>query len=78
MEGVKNVAEPRGGRLLSHRHTKTYSPIQLDAILQSYNLLATVHFPTRVQNQSNMAIGNIFIDIHKIINYTVSPIYNGL
>jgi hypothetical protein len=47
-------------------------------MLLSYNLLATVHFPTRVQNQSNMAIDNIFIGIHKITNYTVSPIYNGL
>jgi hypothetical protein len=27
-----------------------------------YNLMATVHFPTRVQNESNMAIDYIFID----------------
>jgi hypothetical protein len=47
-------------------------------MLQSYNLSAIIHFPTRVQNQSNMAVENIFIDIHKIIYYTVSPIYNGL
>jgi hypothetical protein len=25
-----------------------------------------------------MAMDNVFIDIHKITNYTVSPIYNGL
>jgi hypothetical protein len=35
---------------------------QLDALLLSYNLTATVHFPTRVQNESNMAIDYIFID----------------
>jgi exonuclease III len=51
---------------------------QLDAMLQSYNLSAIVCFPTRVQNQSSTTIDNIFIDIHKIKNYTVCPIYNGL
>jgi hypothetical protein len=51
---------------------------QLNAMLLSYNLSAIVYFPTRVQNQSNTATYNIFIDIHKITNYTVSPIYNGL
>jgi hypothetical protein len=50
---------------------------QPDALLLSYNLSAIVHFPTRVQNQSNMAIDNIFIHIHKITN-TASSIYNGL
>jgi hypothetical protein len=35
---------------------------QLDTVLLYYNLMATVHFPTRIQNQSNMAIDNIFID----------------
>jgi hypothetical protein len=47
-------------------------------MLLYYYLLAIVHFPTRVQNQSNTAVDNIFMDIHKITNYTVSPIYNGL
>jgi alpha-amylase/alpha-mannosidase (GH57 family) len=37
-----------------------------------------VHFPTRVQNQSNTAIDSIFIDNYKFTKYTVSPIYNGL
>jgi hypothetical protein len=44
---------------------------QLDALLQTYNLSSTVHFPTTIQNQSNI-IDNIFINIHKVINYTVS------
>jgi hypothetical protein len=53
---------------------------QLDAMLLSYNLAATVHFPTRVQNQSFRAIDNtsIFIDKYKFTKYTASPIYNGL
>jgi hypothetical protein len=51
---------------------------QLDAMLLSYNLSATVHFPTRTKNQSSTAIDNIFIDIYKFINYSVSPLYNGL
>jgi hypothetical protein len=40
--------------------------------------MATLHFPTRIQNQSNMAIDNIFIDKSKFTKYTVSPVYNGL
>jgi hypothetical protein len=51
---------------------------QLDAVLLSYNLKATVHFSTRVLNQSNTAIDNILTDNYKFTKYTVSPIYNGL
>jgi hypothetical protein len=47
-------------------------------MLESYNLLAIVHFPTRVQNQSSTKVDNIFIDIHKSRNYTVQPLHNGL
>jgi hypothetical protein len=50
---------------------------QVDAVLLSYNLTATVHFLTRVQNESNTAIDNIFTDNYKFTMY-VSPIYNGL
>jgi hypothetical protein len=50
----------------------------LDAVLLSYNLTATVHFPTRVQNQSNMPIDSTFINNYKFTKYTVSAIYNGL
>jgi hypothetical protein len=50
---------------------------QLDAVLLSYNLMATVHFPTRVQNESKMAIDYIFIGNDKFTKYAVSPIYNG-
>jgi hypothetical protein len=51
---------------------------QLDAVLLSYNLTATVHFPTRIKNQFSTAIDNIFMDNYKFTKYTVSPIYIGL
>jgi hypothetical protein len=51
---------------------------QLDTVLLPYNFSAIVHFPTRVQNQSKMAVDHVFVNNHKITNYTVSPIYSGL
>ena len=51
---------------------------QLDAVLLTYNLPATVYFPTISQGYSNTAIDNIFIDTYKFINFTVSPLHNGL
>jgi hypothetical protein len=51
-----------------HQSTDMDKNRQLDAMLQSYNLSAIIHFPTRVQNQSSTTIDNIFIDINKIIN----------
>ena len=47
-------------------------------MLLSYNLSATVHFPTTSQYQSTMATDNIFIDIHKTTSYKVFPLHNGL
>jgi len=49
---------------------------QLDALLQTYNLIGTVSFPTRKTNASSSAIDNIFITRSK--NYTISPHINGL
>ena len=51
---------------------------QLDAVLLPYNLSAIVHFPTRSKGYSSTAIGNIFIDTYKFLNYTASPLHNGL
>ena len=48
------------------------------AVLLTYNLSAMVHFPTRSQGYSSTAIDNIFIDSYKFINYTASPLHNGL
>jgi hypothetical protein len=58
--------------------TDNHKKRQLDAMLLTYNLSATVYFPTRFQGYSNTAIDNIFIDTYKFINFTVSPLHNGL
>jgi hypothetical protein len=49
---------------------------QLDALLQTYNIVGTVSFPTRKTNASSTAIDNIFIT--KTKNYTIYPHINGL
>ena len=51
---------------------------QLDSMLQTYNLTAIVHFPTRLQDRSSTIIDNIFIDTSKMSTYTVLPLSNGL
>jgi hypothetical protein len=51
---------------------------QLDTVLLTCNLSAIVHFPTRSQGYSSTAVDSIFIDTYKFINYTVSPLHNGL
>ena len=50
---------------------------QLDSVLQMYNLIAKVTFPTRSQGISSTTIDRIFIDNCKISNYTVSPFFNS-
>ena len=50
----------------------------LDSLLACHNLTNTVHFPTRIQNNSATAIDNIFIDTSKYNNYVILPIINGL
>jgi hypothetical protein len=50
----------------------------IDAVLLTYNLSAIVHFPTRSQGYSSTAIDNIFNDTYKFIDYTASPLHNGL
>ena len=52
---------------------KLYS---LYSLLDTYNLIGTVHFPTRITNGSVSAIDNICID--KTRNNTVSPFINSL
>jgi len=49
---------------------------QLDALLQTYNLIGTVSFPTRKSKASSTAIDNIFITRTK--NYIINPHINGL
>jgi hypothetical protein len=49
---------------------------QLDALLQTYNLIGTVSFPTCKSKASTTAIDNIFIT--KTKNYNINPHINGL
>jgi len=49
---------------------------QLDALLQTYNIIGTVSFPTRIAAGSTTAIDNIFITKTKI--YIIYPHINGL
>ena len=53
---------------LSHSEKKR----QLDTVLLSYNLFAIVHFPSRSQHQSSMAIDNIFIDTYKLYCFSLT------
>jgi hypothetical protein len=49
---------------------------QLDALLQTYNLIGTVSFPTCKTNAATTAIDNIFTARTK--NYIIYPFINGL
>jgi len=51
---------------------------QLDFFLLSYTLTNIINFPTRVQNTSATAVGNVFIDISQFVNYTITSILSGL
>ena len=47
---------------------------KLDNLLLSYTLYSTVNFPTRIHNNSVMAVDNIFIDKVKYENYSIHPL----
>jgi hypothetical protein len=49
---------------------------RLDNLLSTYNLIGTVHFPTRITSIATTSIDNIFID--RGSNYTIKPHINGL
>jgi hypothetical protein len=51
---------------------------KLDSLLKTYNLTSIVNFPTRIQGNFATAIDNIFIDIMRKDDYSISPIINGL
>jgi hypothetical protein len=51
---------------------------QLSSLETTYNLLYTVNFTTRIQNNSRTTIDNTFEDSSKINLSTVSSILNGL
>jgi exonuclease III len=47
----------------------------LENLLNMYNIIGTVSFPTRITNTSSSAIDNIFVD--KRSNYTIKPFLMG-
>ena len=51
---------------------------QLEVLLKTYNLTSVVNFPKRIEKHSATAIDNIFIDTHKMSDYSICPIINGL
>jgi hypothetical protein len=51
---------------------------ELSNILNSYNLVSVINFPTRVKNNSRSAIDNIFLDTTQFGRYTTCPMLNGL
>jgi hypothetical protein len=48
---------------------------QLENLLSMFNLIDTVHFPTRITNTSFSTIDNILVD--KRSSYTIKPQING-
>jgi hypothetical protein len=51
---------------------------ELNNILNSYNLVSVINFPTRVKNNSRSAIDNIFLDATQFEMFTSLPMVNGL
>ena len=50
----------------------------LNSLLTSYNLCSVIDFPTRIHNNSNTLIDNIFINKLTNENYSVYLLINGL
>jgi hypothetical protein len=50
----------------------------LDSLLASYCLYSTVQFPTRIHNNSFLAIDNIFINNTIFHNFSIYPFVNGM
>jgi len=47
-------------------------------MLNSYNLVSVINFPTRIKNNSSTTIDSIFLDVSKLGTYTTHPMVNGL
>jgi exonuclease III len=50
----------------------------LNNILNSYNLVSVIHFPTRITYNSKSTIDNIFFDTTKFTDFATFPLLNGL
>jgi hypothetical protein len=51
---------------------------EVNNVLNSYNLVSVINFPTRVRNNSRSAIDNIFLDTTQFEKYTIRSMINGL
>jgi hypothetical protein len=51
---------------------------EVNNILNSYNLVSVINFPTRVKNNSRSAIDHIFLDTTQFEKYTICSMVNGL
>jgi hypothetical protein len=51
---------------------------QFNSLLNYYNLLSIVDFPTRIQNTSKSATDNIFVDYSRLETFKITPICNGI
>jgi exonuclease III len=49
---------------------------QLNYMLRTYNMISTVHFPTRISHNSATLIDNIFVDNRR--HYNIKPCINGV
>jgi len=51
---------------------------QVASLLTTYSLSNTINFAMRIQNNSNTAFDNMFVDNSRINLPSISPIINGL
>jgi hypothetical protein len=51
---------------------------KLDSMMNTYNLIQLVNFPTRIRNDKGTLIDNIFLDFMRLNCYSVYPMKNGL
>jgi len=51
---------------------------EINNIINSYNLVIVINFPTRIKNNSRSAIDNIFLDTTQFGMYTTCSVVNGL
>jgi hypothetical protein len=58
--------------------SESYRKQRLNSLRASFNLTSIVSFPTRIQNSSNSAIDNIFIDSSRLEHISIKPEINGL
>jgi hypothetical protein len=47
-------------------------------MFNSFNLHSVVYFPKRTNTRSSTMIDNIFLNLNKFQNYTISPMINWL